>query len=227
MDNLKKRFDDEAGLFDEKVIKSVPFYMEMLGALVGAIPFKEDKKIHVVDLGCGTGTISKMVKERYRHASIDCVDFAGNMLKIDQNKLKGFTDIAYVACDCLDFDFSTGYDAVLSSLALHHIRDEKVKRNLYKKVFKGLNGGGVFYAADIVLGSNAYLQNLNLEKWGDFLIHSATEEEIANRKKRYEEEDHPFKMMDEIRWLEEAGFKDVDVVWKHYHFAVYGGEKKD
>jgi hypothetical protein len=28
-----------------------------------------------------------------------------------------------------------------------------------------------------------------------------------------------------IKWLEEIGFKHVDVIWKHYNYAIYGGYK--
>ncbi len=31
--------------------------------------------------------------------------------------------------------------------------------------------------------------------------------------------------MDQLAWLAEIGFTDVDVVWKYYNFAVYGGRK--
>lgn len=225
MDKVKKHFQEEADVFDARVLKAVPFYNDMLEALVSTIPCAPEQKIKVVDLGCGTGSISKKIKEHYPNAVITCVDFADNMLKIAQDKLAHYKDIDYVLCDCRDFDFSSGYDAILSSLTLHHVREQREKKDFYKKIFAGLNDNGVFYAADLVLGSNDYLQKLNLEKWGEFLARSLSKEEIMEMKGRYDEEDHPFRLMDEISWLKETGFLTIDVVWKYYHFAVYGGEK--
>lgn len=40
-----------------------------------------------------------------------------------------------------------------------------------------------------------------------------------------EEEDRPAKLIEQLNWLAEIGFTDVDVIWKYYNFAVYGGLK--
>jgi tRNA (cmo5U34)-methyltransferase len=147
------------------------------------------------------------------------------MIEMAKSKLDTFDNISYVESDCLNFDFSAGFDAVVSSLTLHHIQDESVKKKFFKKVFGGLNNKGVFYLADLVLASNDYLQKLNMKKWGDFQSQHCSLDEIAEREKRYCEEDRPFVLMDEIEWLRDAGFREIDVIWKYYHFAVYGGQK--
>lgn len=225
MDKVKKHFEGESGIFDERVLKVVPFYSDMVDALVSAIPFDDDRRIRVVDLGCGTGTITKKIKERYPKVNITCVDFAEKMIETAKSKLRIFGDISYVISDCLDFDFSAGYDAVVSSLVLHHIRDENVKKKFFKKVFDGLENKGVFYLADFVLGSNDYLQKLNIKKWEEFQLKHCSRDEIAETRRRYGEEDRPFMLMDEIKWFKDAGFREVDVIWKYYHFAVYSGRK--
>lgn len=225
MDKVKKHFQDEAAIFDAQVLKMVPFYNDMIEALVLAMPFTKNKTIKVVDVGCGTGTISKTIKKHYPHAKITCVDFADNMIRIAKNKLKDHTDIDYIVSDFRDFDYR-GYDAVLSSLTLHHVRSGNEKKSFYKKIFKEMNRKGVFYVADLALGSSDYLQNLNLIKWKEFMLQSVSEEQITECKKRYDEEDSPFRLIDELSWLNAARFQNIDVVWKYYHFAVYGGQKE-
>jgi len=42
---------------------------------------------------------------------------------------------------------------------------------------------------------------------------------------RYEAEDRPAPLVDQLTWLTTIGFRDVDVVWKYYNFAVYGGRR--
>jgi tRNA (cmo5U34)-methyltransferase len=226
VDKVKEHFEEAAGIFDQHVLKAVPFYKDMLDALILAMPFDNDRRIRVVDLGCGTGTITQIIKKRFPNAAVTCVDFAENMIKIAKDKLNAFDDISYVVSDCRNFDFSAGFDAVISSLTLHHIRDEKEKKNLFKNVFDGLNHKGVFYLADLVLASNDYLQKLNMKKWADFQSTQCNPAEIQEREKRYNTEDRPFVLMDEIEWLKDTGFCDVDVIWKYYHFAVYGGQKE-
>jgi tRNA (cmo5U34)-methyltransferase len=68
MDEVRKYFEDDAKIFDERVIKTVPFYVDILDSLVSALPFPETAAIKVIDLGCGTGTLVKKVKKRYAAA---------------------------------------------------------------------------------------------------------------------------------------------------------------
>jgi tRNA (cmo5U34)-methyltransferase len=42
---------------------------------------------------------------------------------------------------------------------------------------------------------------------------------------KYEAEDRPARLTDQLAWLAEIGFADIDVIWKRYNFAVYGGRK--
>jgi len=82
MKNIKTHFEQEAAEFDGIIQKLIPYYNQMLDALVSVIPFPESRAIHVIDLGCGTGTIALRVKTRFRRAKITCVDIAENMLEM-------------------------------------------------------------------------------------------------------------------------------------------------
>ena len=42
---------------------------------------------------------------------------------------------------------------------------------------------------------------------------------------KYYAEDRPAKLVDQLAWLKDIGFIGVDVIWKHYNFAIYGGTK--
>jgi tRNA (cmo5U34)-methyltransferase len=42
---------------------------------------------------------------------------------------------------------------------------------------------------------------------------------------KYKNEDNPAKIIDQIFWLKKIGLKQIDVIWKYYNFAVYGGKK--
>jgi tRNA (cmo5U34)-methyltransferase len=67
----------------------------MLAAFISAIPFDKSGRINSIDLGCGTGTIAKRMKEAFPHARITCLDIAENMIEIALLKLPGFSDIRY------------------------------------------------------------------------------------------------------------------------------------
>ena len=224
--NIKKHFEEEAKEFDEIIIKLIPYYHQMLDALITSIPFEKNDEIKVIDLGCGTGTISKMVKESYPFASIHCVDIAKNMIEIAKHKLSKYSDITYENADLTQYFFTNSYDVVLSSLTLHHLVTDKDKINFYTKVYHALNSNGVFYNADNVIGSNEAMQENNMLHWKNFMRKTVSEEEIEQTWiKRYLEEDRPAKLIDQLNWLKDIGFVDIDVIWKYYNFAVYGGKK--
>jgi Methylase involved in ubiquinone/menaquinone biosynthesis len=225
MKQVKDHFEKEAEIFDELIRTIIPFYKIMINSLVLALPFHRKERIKVLDLGCGTGNISLEVKKRFPNGHITCVDLAGNMIKMAESKLSLYSDIEFIRADFRDLDFQEEYDAVISSLALHHLQREE-QRSFYHKINNFLKIGGVFYNADIVLGSSTYLNQTYLDKWVEFMLENHSQEEIEHIwLPKHREEDFPAPLPDHIQWLEEAGFQEVDVVWKYYMFGVYGGKK--
>jgi tRNA (cmo5U34)-methyltransferase len=222
---LKKHFEEEAEVFDELIRKLIPSYEDMINSLVLAIPFHGKEKIKVLDLGCGTGNISLKVKERFPGAHITCVDLAENMIEMARLKLSSYHDIEFERDDFRDLDFDEDYDVVVSSLALHHMQPEE-QRSFYRRIMGFLKKGGVFYNADIILGSTPHLNQVYLDKWVEFMLQNHTLEEVEKIwLPKHREEDFPAPLRSHIQWLEEAGFQEVDVVWKYYMFGVCGGRK--
>ena len=198
----------------------------MLDAIVLTFPFKQSHPIDVIDLGCGTGTIARRIKDAYPQARITCVDIAEKMLKIAQTKLGNSGDVRYQLANLEDYEFDSAYDIAVSSLALHHLVSEDDKIKFYKKIYACLKSGGVFYNADVILGSSSHLQKRYMEKWREYMRLQVSEEEIEQKWiPQHYDEDYPSKLIDQLVWLQDMGFTEVDVVWKYYNFAVYGGCK--
>jgi tRNA (cmo5U34)-methyltransferase len=223
--DIKQHFNGESREFDSIIRNRIPFYDLFVKALVNALLFKEDESVKVVDLGCGTGTVALKVKEKFPNAKIVCVDFSPEMIASAKEKLGKYTDISYCEQDIFQFDF-TDYDAVFSSLCLHHIGSEREKKDFFMKIYEGLSQGGAFYIYDVVLGSSESLQNIYLKEWKKYMREKLSFEEIEETIHKYKQEDRPFPLMNELKWLEETGFKEVDVVCKFYNGAVYGGVKR-
>ncbi|HEX2953847.1 MAG TPA: class I SAM-dependent methyltransferase [Bacillota bacterium] len=226
-EKIKNHFDQEAKAFDELILKLIPHYTEMLEALVNIIPFEKYDKFKVVDLGCGTGTIAGKIKRRFSNAKVLCLDFAESMIEMAKTKLAGYDGVAFYTGDFTNYDFDEPSDVIVSSLALHHLPTDKDKASFYKKIFSALSYGGVFYNVDLVLASNNKIQDLYMEKWKAFLRKKVPNGEIEEVwMPKYYEEDRPASMTKHLDWLQKAGFKDVDVIFKYYNFAVYGGVKR-
>jgi tRNA (cmo5U34)-methyltransferase len=221
MDKIKEHFEEEAREFDELIRTLIPYYGQMMRAAVDAIPFPHEEPIEALDLGCGTGTLSKAVLETFPAARLTCVDIAENMLKLCRLKLADAADPRFVQADFSDYKFDRQYDAIVSSLALHHLETPEDKLKFARKIHTALKPGGVFVNADVVLANSNALQRKYMNRWKSFMLRKIPIEEVeAKWLPKYYGEDRPISLADHFDQLSKAGFRDPDVIWKYYNFAV-------
>jgi len=226
MPDLKKHFNKEAEAFDKQVQKNIPCYNEMLTALINAIPNNKDSP-KILDLGCGTGNITQKALNRFPEAEVTCLDLSENMIEIAKDKLSSYENIEYIVGDFTQMELNTKYDVVLSSLALHHIPNDEEKEAMYKNIYETLEKDGVFYNADVIKANSNYNEELNNKiAIQEMKENGVTDEEIAEHKGKRDANDIPTTLIKHIKMLENVGFKEIDVIWKHYSNAVYGGSKK-
>ncbi len=222
---VKEHFGAEAAGFDAIITDRIPLYAVLMQALVNVLPFDRGQVIRIADLGCGTGTVALLIKERFPQAEIACVDFSSEMLAAARKKHGGRPGFTYHESDVRAFDL-TGYDAAAASLCLHHIDGEQEKRAFYKKVCAGLRPGGVFYIYDVILASDPAVQEVYLAEWKRYMQTRLAPAAIEDTMEKYRAEDRPFPLMKELSFLQDAGFEGVDVICKYYNGAVYGGIRR-
>ena len=220
-----EHFNGEAKVFDEGVLKSVPHYRQMIGMIVEMLPFPRQKKVVLMDIGTGTGNIAYNLKAAFPNSELVCLDLSPDMLELAGIKLASFRGVEYVKADVSGYKFDRKYDAIVSSLTLHHLETDADKHAFHKKAFKALKKGGVFINADIIVAPDKKMQAANLKKWKEFILRSSSLEFVADRYKKYLAEDRPAVLLHELDSLQKCGFRSVEVFWKYYNFAVYGGIK--
>jgi tRNA (cmo5U34)-methyltransferase len=226
MDQIKQHFEEEAHKFDRIIQQLIPYYEEMLQALISAIPFDNDYPIRVLDLGCGTGTVAQYILQAFPQSHVTCLDFSKQMIGMAQAKLANFSRVSYLVQDFREYTPTHSYHAVVSSLALHHLVTDEEKRAFYQKIHNTLLPGGCFYNADVVLGASEYLQSIYMGRWKAFMQRQISKEEVENVwLQKYSEEDRPAQLVEQLTWLSDIGYSNVDVLWKYYNFAVYGSTK--
>ncbi len=224
MEEIRHHFEEEAAGYDGIIIGLIPYYEEMMEAVASSLPFDQDDSIHILDLGCGTGSLSHRVRSRFPRAVFTLVDISERMLTLAGHKLG---EDAVKASYCTDFSRfipPEQYDGIISSLALHHLERDDEKKDFFARIRPAIKGGGVFLNADVVLADDERLQEAYMEKWISYMRRSLPLEEIhENWLAKYRREDRPAPLAKQLDWLKEAGFDPVETVWKYYNFAVYGG----
>jgi SAM-dependent methyltransferase len=119
--------------------------LDMVEALVGRAP-------RVLDLACGTGTITARLLARFPEATSTGVDLDPALLTIAEGTFAGDDRVTLVTADLKDPDWPAGlpydsYDAVLTATALHWLHSEPLAA-LYGQVAGLVRDGGVFMNAD-------------------------------------------------------------------------------
>jgi SAM-dependent methyltransferase len=106
----------------------------------------------VLDLACGTGSISARVLRRFPRARCTGVDLDPALLTIARGSFAGDERVEFVTADLTDPDWTRrlphrSYDAVLTATALHWLRGDQLAV-LYGQIADVLRDGGVFMNAD-------------------------------------------------------------------------------
>ncbi|MEU0050704.1 class I SAM-dependent methyltransferase [Streptomyces sp. NPDC006309] len=119
--------------------------LDMVEALVGTAP-------RVLDLACGTGSITARLLRRFPRATSTGVDLDPALLAIAQGTFEGDDRVRLVTADLKDPDWPErlpydSYDAVLTATALHWLHSEPLAA-LYGQVAELVRDGGVLMNAD-------------------------------------------------------------------------------
>ncbi|GAA2071848.1 class I SAM-dependent methyltransferase [Streptomyces albiaxialis] len=119
--------------------------LDMVEALVGPEP-------RVLDLACGTGSISDRVLRRLPKARTVGVDRDPALLALARGHFAGDARAEFVSADLSDPDWRDAlpegpFDAVLTATALHWMLTEPL-RGLYGQIAGLVREGGVFLNAD-------------------------------------------------------------------------------
>ena len=104
----------------------------------------------ILDLGCGDGRLTALALAAYPESTATCVDMSEPMLAAAADRFDGDARVTFTTHDLDDpLPFDGPFDAVVTSLAVHHVDDER-KRALYAEIAALLAPGGVFANLEIV-----------------------------------------------------------------------------
>ena len=103
----------------------------------------------VLDLGCGTATLTLLIKQLHPRAEVVGLDGDARALDIARSKIaQTGVEIALKRGLSHEMDFpDNAFDRVVSSLVFHHLTTENKRRTL-REVFRVLNPGGALHVAD-------------------------------------------------------------------------------
>jgi tRNA (cmo5U34)-methyltransferase len=210
-------FNAHATDYDRQRRCLIPPYDAFYGTAVESLSLSGGTPKQVLDLGAGTGLLSRHLRAAYPDAELTLLDAAPAML--DGARAVFGDSAGYVEADLTDALPAGPWCAIVSALAIHHLEDA-AKRDLFARVHAVLKPRGVFVNADQVAGPTPLLDDYNAAWHRErALAAGATEADWAAAEERMEH-DRCATVDDQLAWLREAGFADADVVFKDHCFAV-------
>jgi tRNA (cmo5U34)-methyltransferase len=219
MEHIRQAFNKFAQDYDSQREYVIPEIREYYGAAVWAAESAAQNPA-ILDIGAGTGLLSAFLLEKFPDARLTLMDISEKMLDMARERFALRPATEYVVCDYSGAELGGPYDLACSALSIHHLTPWD-KRRLFGRIFMALKPGGLFVNADQAAGETPYFTHRYLEYWNDFLQNGPmTEAQHAEILKRRDTLDRNEKLSDQLAWLREAGFSDVDVVYRNRTFIV-------
>jgi len=203
----------------------------------------------IVDLGCGTGSLTIRLLEEFDSAKIFAVDLDPAVLLLAEHRLKNFKNrVQIVRSDMTKMDWNQciGADAVVSATALHWLRPQDIE-TVYCQIHKILRNGGIFLNADHAGSSNNLIQRnweFNREQmraqeqtqsaddwdgfWQQFFSELGDDVRIERQEAlgQWQGTEDGMPLQRHFQKLEQCGFENIDCFWRCDCDAIYGAVKK-
>jgi tRNA (cmo5U34)-methyltransferase len=216
------------------------YQMQVISGLLSTLKGEN----HILDLCCGEGLLDEVILDAYPSFTLQGLDGSMEMLHRAQERLSRFGN----RFTATKFDLAVNdwrhpeqtINAVISSMAIHHLTGSQ-KQKLFTDVFKILAPDGILIIADIIAhpdkmgeqqaaealddvvrrrsikldGNTAAFEFFHKEGWNIF---------------RYldpEDIDKPSPLFDQLKWLEQSGFSNVDVHWMLAGHAIFSARKSE
>lgn len=217
--DVERFFDEFGDRYTESIRRSNPCYDVMLASAFEALPGDFVPR-EIIELGCGTGNLTLLLRSRWPEAAITANDVSAEALAECERRTAASL-VRPLKADMTALDFAPGsFDLVLSSLAVHHL-DDSQKRALCGAVARWLRPGGWFVLCDRFRTDAPHLAELHRRLRREHAFaRGATDEEWQRWVQHETEHDRPCLLAEQLGWLREAGFGVADCVWRRYAWAT-------
>jgi SAM-dependent methyltransferase len=155
------------------------------------VPYAQGAKFNLLDLGAGYGALCQFLLQYFPHATAVCQDGSDEMVKLGRQRMANLKGrFKFVLCDFSKPGWSRNikgpFGAVVSSIAIHNVREPETIRAIYSETFSLVKAGGCF---------------LNFDRMRPSLA-------------------------EQLKWLSQAGFSNVQCIWDGGRRALIGGFRK-
>ena len=200
------------------MIRCVPHYEKLMSFFTEYLPKKFTPK-NILDLGCGNGNVTSRLLQLFPESNFTLLDASQEMINLCKEQFKAY-NVEYVESYFKDYKFKDNhFDLITAGFSFHHCNSEE-KKTLFQSINWSLKKGGIFSCSDLMINKNKPEHLVLLKKWKSFVYESFPDgEKWEWLMEHYNAFDNPDDYKDQIKWLNEAGFKDVRLPTKENCWA--------
>lgn len=210
--------------YDRRIRTFIPHYAELV-AVVAAVPsLVRARSPAIVDLGIGTGALAGRCLAANPKATLTGIDADPEILAAARHRLRRYRGRLRLVHGSFRDTALPRSDAIVATLALHHIRSAAAKRHFYRRCHAALRRGGVLASGDAFLAGDPVLNQSFIDTWLRHMARTYGSLQARRFLKSWAGEDRYFPLKQEVAMLEDAGFT-VEVAWRRPPFAVVIGRK--
>ena len=216
--DIAEKFNLVAEEYDINRRKFIPCFDEFYCGATKFIAANIGAPKKILDLGAGTGLLTKFWFEHFPRAEYLLIDVAAEMLKIAEQRFSGGGNIS---CRIMDYTQdlpAENFDAIISAMSIHHLEDA-AKFNLFRRIYEKLPNGGVFVNYDQFCANDSKLNDWYEKYWRRHLADNLTAHdlELFNERAKFDRE---CSAEAEVEMLRRAGFKIVECIYSCQKFSV-------
>jgi ubiquinone/menaquinone biosynthesis C-methylase UbiE len=224
IEQIEKRFSQIAKEYDEQRKLFIPCFDDYYGLSVSFLKKTRNDIRKILDLGAGTGLLTKRLYDEYPNANYTLVDISEQMLAVARQRFSGLKNFNYSILD-YSTDLPCGkFDLIASALSFHHVENAD-KLQLYSNIYDKLKDGGCLLNLDQFNASSDEMNEKYNNYWYEYINTSgiALDNKGAWLKRR--ELDRENTIDETKQLLTKVGFRNVECIYNYLKFGVIYAEK--
>lgn len=230
VEEIRNRFDELAEAYSDiekgqQTAIDSPLCLDLISK---AAAIYNPDATNIADLGCGAGNYFVKITSILPDVNVTLVDLSANMLEVASNRVnKNITGkVTTLQSDFRSIDLGKEqFDIIVAATSLHHLRSEDEWELVFSKIYHALKPGGSFWINDVIVHENPALNKVMHRGWFNMLEESIGKVATEANMRQYEIEDTPQSLNYQLQLMHKLGFRDTQILHKHFCFAAFGAVK--
>ena len=223
IEKMAESFNQGVEKYDEERKLFIPCLDDYYGFSVSFLKKIRNNMNNILELGAGTGLLTKYLYEKYPNANYTLIDVAEQMLEIARQRFSGVPNFKYLILDYSKELPQNSFDLVASALSIHHLEEDE-KLFLYSNIYNKLENGGCLLNLDQFNASSDEMNEKYTDFWFEFVYGNITPErkDLFLKRRELDREN----TIDETKHLlNTVGFRNVECIYNYLKFGAILAEK--